>query len=71
MPIYYKLFKNNRKEGKMAGKWYACVAPVKTISLQELSEHMAAHNTPFSAGTIKGISHRHGGVHLRADARQS
>lgn len=55
MPIYYKIYKNARKEGKAAGKWYARVAPIKTVSLEELSEHMAAHNTPFSAGAIKGI----------------
>lgn len=39
----------------MAGKWYARTVPVKTVGLEELSEHMAAHNTPYSAGAIKGI----------------
>lgn len=39
----------------MAGKWYARAVPVKTVGLEELSEHMAAHNTPYSAGAIKGI----------------
>lgn len=27
----------------------------KTMSLEEVSEHMAAHNTPFSSGAIFGI----------------
>lgn len=26
-----------------------------TIGIAELAEHMASHNTPFSAGTIRGI----------------
>lgn len=55
MPIYYKLYKNNRKTGKTAGKWYARVTPIQTVGLEELSEHMAAHNTPYSPGAIRGI----------------
>lgn len=55
MPVYYKLYKNNRKTGKMAGKWYARAVAVNTVGLEELAEHMAAHNTPYSPGAIRGI----------------
>ncbi len=36
-------------------KWYPRVVADETIGLDELAEHMASHNTPFSKGAIKGI----------------
>ena len=36
-------------------KWYPRVVSEETIGLDELAEHMAHHNTPFSKGAIKGI----------------
>ena len=36
-------------------KWYPRVVAEETIGLDELAEHMANHNTPFSKGAIKGI----------------
>lgn len=38
-----------------ADKWYARAAVSDIISLEELSKHMANHNTPYSAGAIKGV----------------
>ena len=37
------------------GKWYPRVVAEETIGIDELAEHMASHNTPFSKGAIKGI----------------
>ena len=36
-------------------KWYPRVVSEETIGLDELAEHMAHHNPPFSKGAIKGI----------------
>lgn len=38
------------------GKWYArSVVMGKMVGLEELAEHMAEHNTPYSEGIIKGV----------------
>lgn len=56
MSIFYKLYQNTRKGSTTEGKWYARTAVMgKTVSLEELAEHMAAHNTPYSEGIIKGV----------------
>ena len=40
----------------MYGKWYARVVTMgKTVTLEELAEHMAQHNTPYSEGVIRGV----------------
>ncbi len=50
------MYQNNNKENTAAyQKWYPRVQTEETIGLEELSEHMASHNTPFSKGAIKGI----------------
>ena len=36
-------------------KWYARAVAEETVDLEGLSAHMASHNSPFSAGAIKGI----------------
>lgn len=54
--IRIKLYQNkNKKIAEAFGKWYPRVAMEETIGLDELAEHMASHNTPFSKGAIKGI----------------
>ena len=53
--IRVKLYQNNNKESKAYQKWYPRVVTEETIGLDELAEHMASHNTPFSKGAIKGI----------------
>ena len=50
------LYQNtNEKVTEAYQKWYPRVVADETIGLDELAEHMASHNTPFSKGTIKGI----------------
>ena len=53
--IRIKLYQNNNAESKVYQKWYPRVVADETIGLDELAEHMASHNTPFSKGAIKGI----------------
>lgn len=53
--IRVKLYQNNNKNSQAYLKWYPRVVSEETIGLDELAEHMASHNTPFSKGAIKGI----------------
>ena len=50
------ILRQNRMQGKPQYlKWYAYPVKEETVELDQLAEHMAAHNTPYSAGAIKGI----------------
>lgn len=53
--IKYVLQKNPVKTSTSYGKWYARPKSDHMVELEELAQHMASHNTPFSAGAIKGI----------------
>ncbi len=54
--ILYQLSQNtNEKMPNAYGKYYAHPVITQTYSLDQLSAHMANHNTPFSPGAIKGI----------------
>lgn len=54
--IRYKLYQNNNASNAAAyGRWYARVAVDETYDTEALAEHMANHNTPYSAGTIHGV----------------
>ena len=54
--LLFKLVKcANSLIKKAFGKFYARPVVTHTIGIAELAEHMASHNTPFSAGTIRGI----------------
>ena len=54
--IRVKLYQNKNEKNETAyNKWYPRVIVEETIGLEELSAHMASHNTPFSKGAIKGI----------------
>ena len=53
--IKYILKKNNVEGSHSFGKWYAFPVKESTVDIDKLAEHMAAHNTPYSAGAIKGI----------------
>ena len=50
------ILRQNRMQGKPQYlKWYAYPVKEETVGLDKLAEHMAQHNTPYSAGAIKGI----------------
>ena len=49
------LYQNNNEKSQAYQKWYPRVVAEENIGLDELAEHMASHNTPFSKGAIKGI----------------
>ena len=49
------LYKNTNTDSKYYGKYYPRVELKKSMSLDDLAEHMSQHNTPFSKGTIHGI----------------
>ena len=53
--LHYKVYQNNSKNTKLKGKWFARAAVIDTINLEQLSEHMANHNTPYSKGAIFGV----------------
>ncbi len=53
--LKYKLYQDNRSNSLFKGSWYARVDVNETKDIDGLAAHMAAHNTPFSQGTIKGI----------------
>lgn len=53
--LNYKLYQDNRSNSQYPGSWYAHVNVNETKTLDGLAAHMAAHNSPFSKGTIKGV----------------
>ena len=56
MSIFYRKYQNKNKNLKTFGWWYGrAVTLGKTIELDDLAKHMAEHNTPYSAGAIKGV----------------
>lgn len=56
MSIFYRKYQNKNKNQKTFGWWYGrAVTLGKTYTLDDLAKHMAEHNTPYSAGAIKGV----------------
>ena len=53
--LKYKLIKNTNEKSPFCGQVYARAYYDETIGLEQLAEHMASHNSPFSAGTIHGV----------------
>ena len=53
--LHYKLYQNKSKGNKAYGKWFARAMVNQTIDLEQLAEHMANHNTPYSKGAILGV----------------
>ncbi len=45
----------NEKLAGAYGKFYAYPVVSQTYNIDQLAEHMSAHNTPFSPGAIKGM----------------
>lgn len=53
--LKYILKKNNNESSTSSGNFFAYPVKDKTVDIDELAQHMANHNTPFSAGAVKGI----------------
>ena len=53
--IRYKLYQDNRTTSSKKGYWYARAVNEETYDTEKLARHMAEHNTPYSAGVIKGV----------------
>ena len=53
--LHYKIDQNKSKGNKAYGKWFARATVNQTIDLEQLAEHMANHNTPYSKGAIFGV----------------
>ncbi len=51
---YYK-YQNHSNIEKAKNKWFLRVKNGEQIDLDALAAHMAAHNTPYSKGSIKGV----------------
>ena len=56
MSIFYRLYQSKNDKSVTYGKWYGrAVTMGETVSLEDLAEHMAQHNSPYSEGVIKGV----------------
>ncbi len=56
MSIFYRKYQNKNRDSVSYGKWFGrSVTLGKTVTLEDLAEHMAQHNTPYSEGVIKGV----------------
>ena len=56
MSIFYRKYQNKNRGSVSYGKWFGrSVTLGKTVTLEDLAEHMAQHNTPYSEGVIKGV----------------
>ena len=53
--IKYVKYQNKNEDSKAYGKWYARIQNGETLDVGGLAEHMASHNSCFSAGVIKGL----------------
>src|SRR5574344_856728 len=53
--IDYKLYQNKNATSPCFKKFYARSAANETYDMTKLAKHMSAHNTPYSAGSIKGV----------------
>ena len=55
MAVRINVHKNTNSKSLAFGKWYGYVDNDDPIGIDELADHMSAHNTPFSPGTISGV----------------
>lgn len=53
--IRYKKYQVTGEKSSLRGLWYARPLIEDTFDTEELAKHMANHNTPYSAGLIKGV----------------
>jgi len=55
MAIQIEEYKNMNTASKTYGQYYGRTVDNPPLTLDELVEHMANHNTPYSPGCIKGV----------------
>lgn len=48
-------YQNNNESSPSYKQWYVRTLTRQMLGIHEMAQHMAEHNTPFSAGTIEGI----------------
>ena len=53
--IRYKKYQMTGEKSPLKGLWYARSVIEETFNIETLAKHMANHNTPYSAGVIKGV----------------
>ena len=53
--IRYKKYQVTGDKSPLKGLWYARPVIEETYDTEKLAKHMANHNTPYSAGVIKGV----------------
>ncbi len=53
--LRYQKYQSNSSLESTNGKWFIRIVNGEQIDVDGLASHMAAHNTPFSKGTIRGI----------------
>lgn len=59
--LKYQIYQSQLRDSMSYGKFYARIVSNETINMDALAEHMVAHNSPFSKGTILGILQDFGG----------
>ena len=53
--LHYKLYQIKHPGKTWDGFWWPRATVNQTIDLEQLAEHMANHNTPYSKGAIFGV----------------
>lgn len=53
--IRFKKYQVTGEKSPLKGLWYARPLIEDTVNTEALAKHMANHNTPYSAGLIKGV----------------
>ena len=53
--IRYKMYQMTGENSPLKGLWYARPVIEETYDTERLAKHMANHNTPYSAGVVKGV----------------
>lgn len=53
--IRYKKYQVTGEKSPLKGLWYARPVIEETYEIEKLAKHMSKHNTPYSAGAIKGV----------------
>ena len=53
--IRYKKYQMTGENSPLKGLWYARPVIEETYDTERRAKHMENHNTPYSAGVIKGV----------------